>query len=55
MSLSIFRMLLTIRGFSPLAVNAAGSDGEQYVLLGRDVLNRYTVLLDGPNLRLEIG
>lgn len=25
------------------------------LLLGRDVLNRYRVLLDGPQLTLEIG
>lgn len=29
--------------------------GEQWVLLGRDVLNSYRVLLNGPNAVLELG
>lgn len=29
--------------------------GELYVLLGRDVLNRHRILLDGPQLAFEIG
>ncbi len=29
--------------------------GESWVLLGRDVLNSYRILLDGPALALEIG
>jgi hypothetical protein len=27
---------------------------EPYVLLGRDILNRYRVVLDGPKQKLEI-
>jgi hypothetical protein len=30
------------------------SHDEPYALLGRDVLNRFTILLDGPNLVLEV-
>ena len=51
--LVLYRLILTIRGCSPITVVAAGSDGEPRILLGRDVLNRYAVLLDGPNMRLE--
>jgi predicted aspartyl protease len=54
-TLSIFRLLLTIRGCTTLEVNAAGSDGEPYILLGRDVLNQFRVVLDGPKGKLEIG
>jgi hypothetical protein len=53
-SLSIFRLLLTICGCPTLAVNAAGSDGEPYILLGRDVLNQFRIVLDGPNGKLII-
>ncbi len=53
--MAIFRVMLTIRGCSPLVVNAAGNDGEPHILLGRDVLNNFRILLDGPNPRLEIG
>lgn len=52
--LPIVRLLLTIRGCSTLDLNAASSDGEPYILLGRDVLNRYKIVLDGPNGKLQI-
>jgi len=35
-------------------VEAVSSDHERYVLLGRDVLNQFRVVLDGPNQILEI-
>lgn len=54
-NLSIFRLRVTIRGCPTLDVDAAGSDGEPHILLGRDVLNNFRAVLDGPNLRLEIG
>lgn len=53
-TLAIFRVLLTIRGCSALEVNAAASEGEPYILLGRDVLNQFRVVLDGPNGKLVI-
>ncbi|MBY0456073.1 MAG: hypothetical protein K2V38_01915 [Gemmataceae bacterium] len=53
--LSLFRLLLTIRGCSTFEMNVAGSDGEPYILLGRDVLNEFRIVLDGPNGKLEIG
>ena len=30
------------------------SDDEPYVLLGRDVLNRFTIMLDGPNRTVAV-
>ena len=53
--LPIVRLLLTIRGCPTLDLNAASSDGEPYTLLGRDVLNQFRVVLDGPNGKLEIA
>jgi len=53
-TLSIFRVVLTIRGCEPVEVNVAGSDGEPYILLGRDVLNQFLVTLDGPKGKLTI-
>lgn len=54
-TLSMFRLLLTIRGCATVELNVAASDGEPYTLLGRDVLNLFRVVLDGPNGKLEIG
>jgi hypothetical protein len=36
-------------------VEAVGSASESWVLLGRDILNAYHLLLDGPQLFLEVG
>lgn len=55
LAVSAYRVELTIRGLGPHQVVVAAQDGEPYVLLGRDVLNRHRVLLDGPGLALEIG
>jgi gag-polyprotein putative aspartyl protease len=52
-TLPIYRVTLTVRGFGPLLVEVAASDGESHVLLGRDVLNEYTVTLNGPHRRTE--
>jgi hypothetical protein len=50
-----FLVQLAIRGLGSLDLEVLGVPGESYVLLGRDVLNRYRILLDGPNLALEIS
>lgn len=52
-TLPIFRVRLTVGGFPPLPVEVAVSAGEECPLLGRDVLNLFAVLLDGPNRRVE--
>ena len=54
-SLALLDVLITVRGCPPVWVTAAGSAGEPYILLGRDVLNRYKIVLDGPNQRLVVG
>jgi hypothetical protein len=45
---------LTVRSLTPITVEAFASREEPHVLLGRDVLNHFRVLLDGPNLVLEM-
>jgi hypothetical protein len=44
----------TVRSLMPVIVEAFASREEPYVLLGRDVLNHFRVVLDGPNLVLEM-
>ena len=45
---------LQVRELNPVTVKALASPDEPYALLGRDVLNEFTILLDGPNLILEL-
>lgn len=45
---------LGIRQFEPVVVEVPASRDEPHVLLGRDLLNRYRLVLDGPSLILEI-
>lgn len=49
-----FLIELTIDGLSPMTVEALASAGEPTVLLGRDVLNRYQILLNGPAQEVTI-
>jgi hypothetical protein len=53
-TLSIYRVLLTICGLSPIVADVAGAPGEPHILLGRDILNQLRVVLDGPKQRVEI-
>jgi len=46
---------VTIHNLPTLPLEVVASPGETWVLLGRDVLNAEKLLLDGPNLMLEIG
>jgi hypothetical protein len=45
---------LGIRDLSPRPTEVVAITGEDYVILGRDVLNRYRVILDGPGLACVI-
>jgi predicted aspartyl protease len=45
---------IEIRGFQSLRIEVVAHQEEPYVLLGRDVLNHFRILLDGPNLAFEI-
>jgi predicted aspartyl protease len=44
-----------VRSLPAALVKVAASDGETYILLGRDVLNLYRIVLDGPKRTLEIS
>jgi len=54
LTLPTFLVELQIRELDPVTVKVLASHDEPYALLGRDVLNRFTILLDGPNLVLEV-
>ena len=43
--MAIVQVRIAIRNCAPLEVNAASNDGEPYILLGRDVLNIFDVIL----------
>lgn len=45
---------IAIGDMAPVAADVMAAAGEQYVLLGRDILNGYRVMLDGPGLLCTI-
>jgi len=51
---SAFLVQVTIRQQNSVVVEAISSRDEPYILLGRDVLNQFRVVLDGPKLFFEI-
>jgi hypothetical protein len=53
-SVPTYKVELTIRMLSPQKVLLIAHDAEPFILLGRDVLNRHRLVLDGPGLTLEI-
>ena len=46
---------LAIRRCEAHMIEVAAYNGEPWILLGRDVLNQFRVVLDGPALALEVG
>jgi predicted aspartyl protease len=50
----VFPVTLVLPTLTPISVEVTAQADEPWILLGRDVLNRYKVLLDGPNSRLTI-
>jgi hypothetical protein len=50
-----YPLRLTIHDFPAQTIEAVASPGESWVLLGRDILNSHRLLLDGPQLALEVG
>jgi len=54
-TLSLYEVSITIRGCAAVSIIAAGSPGEPYPLLGRDLLNSFHLTLDGPNQKLVIS
>jgi hypothetical protein len=55
MELPVFLVAVQIHDLPPLEIRAIVGEKEAYVLFGRDILNTYRVLLDGPQLAVEIG
>lgn len=50
----VFLVAVSIHGLPPVEVRAVLEERQKYVLLGRDVLNNHRIVLDGPQLALEI-
>ena len=50
-----FPVQITIHNLPVQVVEVVASAGEAWILLGRDIMNAHRVLLDGPQLALEIG
>jgi hypothetical protein len=53
-SVASFLVQRQLHELEPVTVEVLANRDEPYVLLGRDVLNRYRIVLDGPQLVLEI-
>jgi hypothetical protein len=53
-TLPVYAVLLGVHDLPTRPFRVAAHPEEPWVLLGRDVLNSYRVLLDGPHLALEI-
>ena len=53
-SYPVFLVLLALPNFSAITLEVVAHPDEPWVLLGRDVMNRYKVLLDGPSLEVSI-
>jgi gag-polyprotein putative aspartyl protease len=45
---------IAIRSLPFVTVRVVAHEGEPYVLLGRDVLNHFRIILDGPQQAVEI-
>jgi len=54
MNLPLYLVEVRLHDLPGLVVRAVLGEREPWVLLGRDVLNAYRLLLDGPQLALEI-
>ena len=52
--LPLFLIEARMHDLQPILIRAALGESEQYILLGRDVLNSHRIILDGPQLALEI-
>lgn len=53
-TIATFLVRLTLRGQGSVAMETLSSAEEPHVLLGRDLVNRYRVVLGGPRGVLEI-
>lgn len=50
-----YPLALAIHDLAAQTIEVVASPGESWILLGRDVLNRHRLVLDGPQLLVEIG
>ena len=50
---NIYEVFFTVEQYSPVKCRVTMWH-EDYVLLGRDILNQYHITLDGPNLTLTV-
>ena len=50
----VYEVWLMLPTFSPVLLEVTANADEPWILLGRDMLNRYRVYLDGPSLHLVI-
>ena len=53
--MKLYTFLLRVHTLPPQVVEVLAHLDEEYVLIGRDILNSYRLVLDGPALKLEIG
>jgi predicted aspartyl protease len=52
--LKSYAVMFQVNDFTPLPLTVLTSDWIDYIIVGRDVLNRYVINLDGPNGKLQI-
>ena len=53
MSVGVFRIQFELPGVTRQLVEVVGLSGEEYVLIGRDILNQFRITFDGPNQSVE--
>jgi hypothetical protein len=53
-TLPTYVVLVSVHDLAPVPVKIVASSDEQWILLGRDVLNALRLTLDGPKGALEI-
>jgi len=53
--MTVYAVAIGVHQLSPRPVEVVSHPNEPWVLLGRDVLNSHRIVLDGPQLALEIG
>jgi hypothetical protein len=54
-TLPVYAVLLGIHDLPPQPFKVTAHAEESWILLGRDVLNAHRMMLDGPQLGVEIG
>jgi len=54
-TLPVYAVNIGLHDWTVRLIKVAAHSEESWILLGRDVLNSFRVLLDGPQLALEIG